>query len=239
MGGMNMCTACFAAGMSRRLVLGAGAAALAAAPLVGTAEAQPARAVDTPDAALARLLEGNGRYVAGKLNERDFSSGRAARALGQAPFAAILGCADSRVAPELAFDQGPGELFVVRVAGNFVTPDGLGSLEFGAAVLGTKLIMVLGHSSCGAVNATVAALQKGNNLPGHIADLVQAMKPGIEGEMKKVGPDLEQRAVVANVRHNVKRLEQATPILAEMVAKKKLRVVGAAYDLATGKVALV
>jgi len=98
---------------------------------------------------------------------------------------------------------------------------------------------VLGHSSCGAVNATVAALQKGNKLPGHIADLVRAMKPGIEGEMKQVGPDLEQRAVVANVRHNVKRLEQATPILAEMVANKKLRVVGAVYDLPTGKVALV
>lgn len=153
-----MCTACLAAAMSRRLVLGAGAAALAVAPLVGTAEAQPARAVDTPDAALTRLLEGNGRYVFGKMNERDFSANRAARAQGQAPFAAVLGCADSRVAPELAFDQPPGELFVVRVAGNFMTPDGLGSLEFGAAVLGTKVIMVLGHTSCGAVNATVAAL---------------------------------------------------------------------------------
>lgn len=106
-------------------------------------------------------------------------------------------------------------------------------------MLGTKLIMVLGHSSCGAVNATVAALQKGNKLPGHIADLVRAMKPGIEGEIKQAGPDLEQRAVVANVRHNVKRLQQATPILAEMVAKKKLRVVGAVYDLPTGKVVLV
>ena len=104
---------------------------------------------------------------------------------------------------------------------------------------GMELIMVLGHSSCGAINATEAALQKGNKLPGYIADLVRAMKPGIEGEMKQAGPDLEQRAVVANVRHNVKRLEQATPILAEMVAKKKLRVVGGVYDLPTGKVALV
>jgi carbonic anhydrase len=219
--------------MSRRLALGAGVAALAAAPLVGRVEAQPARAVDTPDAALARLLEGNGRYVAGKLNERDFSSGRAARALGQAP------CADSRVAPELAFDQGPGELFVVRVAGNFVTPDGLGSLEFGAAVLGTKLIMVLGHTSCGAVDGTVAALQKGNDLPGHIGDLVRAMKPGIEPVLKQPGADLNQRAVVANVRYNVQRLQEAKPILADMVAAGKLRVVGAVYDLPTGKIALV
>jgi len=117
--------------------------------------------------------------------------------------------------------------------------DGLSSLEFGAAVLGTKLIMVLGHSSCGAVNATIAALQKGNELPGHIADLVRAMKPGIEEELKQDGQNLEQRAVVANVRYNVKRLQQATPILAEMVAEKKLRVVGAVYDLPTGKVTSV
>ena len=234
-----MCTACLAAGMSRRLVLGAGVAALAAAPLVGRAEAQPARAVDTPDAALARLLEGNARYVSGKLNERDFSANRAARALGQAPFAAILGCADARVAPELAFDQPPGELFVVRVAGNFVTPDGLGSLEYGAVVLGTKAIMVLGHTSCGAVNATVAALQKGNELPGHIGDLVQAMKPGIEPALKQPGDDLYQRAVVANVRANVQRLQEAKPILADMVEAGKLRVVGAVYDLPTGKVAVV
>jgi carbonic anhydrase len=130
-------------------------------------------------------------------------------------------------------------LFVVRVAGNFVTPDGLGSLEFGAAVLGTKLIMVLGHSSCGAVNATVAALQKGNALPGHIAELVNAMKPGIESAVRQSGEDLEQRAVIENVRHNVEVLKQAKPILADMVTKNAIRVVGGVYDLATGKVNLV
>ena len=173
------------------------------------------------------------------MNERDFSAGRAARAQGQAPFTAVLGCADSRVAPDLAFDQPPGELFVVRVAGNFMTPDGLGGLEFGAAVLGTKVIMVLGHTSCGAVNATVAALQKGNDLPGHIGDLVRTMKPGIEPVLKQPGDDLYQRAVVANVRSNVQRLQEAKPILADMVAAGKLRVVGAVYDLPTGKVALV
>src|SRR6478735_8952121 len=236
---MCMCNVCNSSGLSRRGLFAAGAGALALTAAAAGARAQPARSAETPDAAYARLMEGNARYVSGKMNERDFSAGRAARAQGQAPFAAILGCADSRIAPELAFDQGPGELFIVRVAGNFVTPEGLGSLEFGAAVLGTKVIMVLGHTSCGAVNATVAALQKGNELPGHIADLVRAMKPGIEEEMKKTGPDIEQRAVVANVRHNVKRLEQATPILAEMVANQKLRVVGAVYDLPTGKVALV
>jgi carbonic anhydrase len=120
-----------------------------------------------------------------------------------------------------------------------MTPDGLGSLEYGAAVLGTKVIMVLGHTSCGAVDATIAALQKGNDLPGHIADLVRAMKPGIEPALKQPGDDLRQRAVVANVRANVQRLQEAKPILADMVKAGKLRVVGAVYDLPTGKVALV
>jgi carbonic anhydrase len=225
--------------MSRRFLVGAGVAAVAAAPFVGRAQAQPTRAVDNPDAALARLAEGNARYVSGKMNERDFSAGRASRAQGQKPFAAILGCADSRVAPELAFDQPPGELFVVRVAGNFVTPDGLGSLEFGVAVLGAQAIMVLGHTSCGAVNGTVDALQKGNNLPGHIADIATAMKPGIEPVMKQPGADIYQRAVIANVRYNVQRLLEAKPILADMVAAKKLKVVGGVYDLPTGKITMV
>lgn len=238
-----MCSKCPTIEISRRFLVGASAAGLVTLPtvglLMGKTQAQPARAVDTPDAAVARLAEGNARYVSGNVNERDFSAGRAARAQGQAPFAAILGCADSRVAPELAFDQPPGELFVVRVAGNFVTPDGLGSLEYGAAVLGVKAIMVLGHTNCGAVNATVAALQKSNDLPGHIADLVRAMKPAIEPTLKQAGDDLYQRAVIANVRFNVQRLQQATPILADMVKGGKLRVVGGVYDLATGKIAVV
>jgi carbonic anhydrase len=139
-----MCSSCSKVGLSRRSLLLRGAA-LAAVPLVvNSAKAQPVSVADTPDAALKLLTEGNERYVANQPRERDFSAGRASRALGQAPFAAVLSCADSRIAPELAFDQGPGDLFVVRVAGNFVTTDGLASLEFGAAVLGTKLIMVLG-----------------------------------------------------------------------------------------------
>ena len=234
-----MCDVCARKGPSRRTLMFAGAGMLAATQFAGSAQAQPVRAARTPDEALKLLVAGNARYVANQPQQRDFSAGRASRATGQAPFAAILGCADSRVAPELAFDQGAGDLFVVRVAGNFVTPDGLGSLEYGAAVLGTKLIMVLGHHSCGAVNSTVAALQKGNTLPGHIADLVRAMKPGIEPTLKQPGSDLEQRAVVANVRYNVDRLKTATPILAAMVAKGELGVVGGVYDIATGKANLV
>jgi carbonic anhydrase len=234
-----MCTLCRDTGLNRRALMLAGAGMLAAAPFNSMAQAQPATAASTSDAALNLLIDGNARYVANQPHERDFSAGRASRTLGQAPFAAILGCADSRIAPELAFDQNPGDLFVVRVAGNFVTPDGLGSLEFGAAVLGTKLIMVLGHNSCGAVNATVAALQKGNTLPGHIADLVRSMKPGIAPVLNQANGDLEQRAVIANVRHNVEQLKRTKPILATMVSKNEVRVVGGVYDLATGKVTLV
>ena len=233
-----MCNVC-PVGPSRRSVLVGGLGILGAARSVGTAHSQPTRAADTPDEALKLLLDGNARYASNQMNERDYSATRAARAQGQAPFAAILGCADSRVAPELAFDQVPGDLFVVRVAGNFMTPDGLASLEYGAAVLGTKVIMVLGHTSCGAVNATIGALQKGNDLPGHIADLVRAMKPGIEPTLKEPGNDLPQRAVIANVRSNVQRLTEAKPILVDMVTGGKLRIVGGVYDLATGKVTLV
>lgn len=204
------------------------------------ASAPPTSAASTPDGALQLLLEGNQRYAANEPRERDFSAGRASRALGQAPFAAILGCADSRVAPELAFDQGPGDIFVVRLAGNFVTEEGLASLEFSAAVLGVKLILVLGHSGCGAVDATIGAIKNGNDLPGHIADLVRAMTPGIEPVTHNHGDaDLAAKAVVANVRHNVERLRVATPILSEMVARGQISVVGGVYDLATGVVDLV
>ena len=182
-----MCYVCDSKGLSRRHLFSAGVGALALTAAAAGARARPTRSVETPDAAYTRLMEGNARYVSGQMKERDFSAGRVARTQGQAPFAAILGCADSRVAPELAFDQTPGELFVVRVAGNFVTPDGLGSLEYGAAVLGTKVIMVLGHNSCGAIGATIGALQKGNTLPGHIAGLVTAMKPGVEAVVKAGG----------------------------------------------------
>jgi carbonic anhydrase len=234
-----MCKDCADKGLKRRGLFLAGAGLLAAVPLGAVAQTPPQAAAATPDAALRLLTEGNARYVANQPRQRDFSAARANTALGQAPFAAILGCADSRVPPDLVFDQNPGDLFVVRVAGNFVTPDGLGSLEFGAAVLGVKVIMVLGHTSCGAVNATVAAIKKGNTLPGHIAGLVRDMKPGIEPVVRQSGSDLEQRAVVANVSYNVGRLKTSTPILAEMVAKKQLQVVGGVYDLATGKVSSV
>ncbi|MEN0075504.1 MAG: carbonic anhydrase, partial [Paracraurococcus sp.] len=192
-----------------------------------------------PAAAFARLAAGNGRYVANKPKARDVSPGRALRASGQAPYAAVLGCADSRVAPELVFDEAPGNLFVVRVAGNFVTTEGLASLEFGAAVLGTKAILVLGHTSCGAVDATVQALQKGNDLPGSIAGLVNAMKPGIEPALRQTGGDLTRRALEANVRHSVEVLRTSSPLLSPLIQSGALAVRGGIYELPTGRVTML
>jgi len=234
-----MCFACHPGSVGRRSFFAAGAALLSTAIVAPDARAQAAERPATPDAALRTLMEGNARYVANQPRERDFSARRASLVQGQHPFAAVLGCADSRVAPELAFDQSPGDLFVVRVAGNFVTADGLGSLEFGSAVLGAKVILVLGHTSCGAVNATVEALQKGNTLPGNIAGLATAMKPGIEPALAQTGGDVTRRALIANVQYNVRRLETASPILTDLIGRGTLAVKGGIYDLATGRVELV
>lgn len=234
-----MCFACHPESLGRRSFFAAGAALLSTAVVASEARAQTVERPATPDAAMRTLMEGNARYVANQPRERDFSARRASLAQSQHPFAAVLGCADSRVAPELAFDQSPGDLFVVRVAGNFVTADGLGSLEFGAGVLGTKLILVLGHTSCGAVDATVAALQQGNTLPGNIAGLANAMKPGIEPALAQTGGDLTRRALVANVQYNVRQLEKASPILSGLIGSGALAVKGGIYDLATGRVELI
>src|SRR6478736_648206 len=156
--------------------LSIGAAFAADPPAPGAAP--PANAIAPADA-LKRLVDGNARYAANALNERDYSAGRAARVQGQYPFAQILSCSDSRVSPELLFDQGPGELFVMRVAGNIVTPDLLASLEYGAQFLGAPLIMVLGHSGCGAVDAAIKVLKAKAVLPGHLPALIRGIKPAV------------------------------------------------------------
>lgn len=202
------------------------------------ADAEPQNAI-TPQAALDRLLAGNARYAAGKPRQRDFSAGRAARAEAQHPIAAILSCADSRVAPELLFDQAPGDLFVVRVAGNYLNKDVLASLEYGVAVLGTPLVMVLGHSNCGAVKATIQEIQKPQALPGHIWDITDALQRGIGPVVTAGGENLLARATRANVAHNVERVAAAQPLLSAAVQAGRTRVVGAEYDLASGKVQLL
>jgi carbonic anhydrase len=234
---------------SRRQLLFASAASLALAGLAAreadaaeaadaNADAPPANAI-APAEALKRLLDGNARYVSNVSANKDYSAGRAARLSAQYPIAAILSCADSRVSPELAFDQGPGDLFVVRVAGNFVNEDGLASLEYGVRFLHVPLIVVLGHTNCGAVSATVDAIQKNIVLPGHLPDLVRSIKPAVAIAQLHGDADLKTRATVENVRLNVNRLSVSKPIVGHAVKDGKVNVVGGVYDLATGKVNLL
>ena len=233
-------------GTSRRDVLRIGAAAAIAAfggaawaadpPKPGAAP--PPNAIPPADA-LKRLLEGNARYVANTPREKDFSAGRAARAQAQYPFAAILSCADSRVAPELAFDEGPGDLFVVRVAGNFVNPDLLASLEYGVQFLGVPFIFVLGHSNCGAIDAAIKVLKTKASLPGHLPGLVTTLKPAVVIAEKTKSGDLLGNAIAENVRRQVANLKAAKPVIAKFYAEKKIDIAGGVYDLATGKITRV
>ena len=195
--------------------------------------------VISSDEALARLMEGNERYVSNKPNPADFASTRAALALGQNPYASILSCADSRISPELCFDAERGDLFVTRVAGNYVTPAILASLEYGAAVLQSPLIVVLGHTSCGAINAAIKAVKKDEDFPGHIQQLTSDLSPAVTAAMKTKPANLELAAVRENVLINVNKLRNATPILRRRVQNGQLKVVGGVYHLDTGRVELI
>lgn len=227
---------------SRRRWLG-GAAAFAAMASGVTR----AFAADTPlpdnriggEAALQRLVQGNARYAQGRPTQRDFSVGRVARITGQKPFAAILGCADSRVAPELAFDQGPGDLFVVRLAGNFVNDDAVASMEYAVKFLDVPLIVVLGHSNCGAVSSTIKAVQENATLPGHLPGLVASIRPAVEAAARRQPGALLEAATEQNVRQSVARLATSAPIISDMAARGAVKVVGGVYDLATGRVKIV
>lgn len=228
--------------LGRRRLFGLTGAALAsvASPAMSKepqAPPKPANAI-SPEAALHELLQGNHRYVQGLTRRHDFRSERAALASGQNPYAAILSCADSRVGPELAFDSVRGDLFVVRIAGNFVNDDNLASLEYGVAVLNAPLVMVLGHSSCGAIISTIKSIDTNTTLPGHLPGLVTALTPAVKAA-KGQGGDRLIDATKTNVRMNVERLKTASPILDKAVEAGKLRVVGGYYDLGTGAVTLV
>ncbi len=225
--------------IERRQIVGGALSFLAiqSLPRLGRANAtsKPQNAI-TADAALSRLQEGNKRYVANTLDVKNFSVGRSARVKVQYPIAAFLSCADSRVAPELIFDQGPGDLFVIRIAGNYLSGNSLASLEYPIAVLNVPLIMVLGHTECGAVKSAISALQGHTPLPGHIWDIVDAVRPGIEKVVAEGGEDLANRAVATNVQYNVSRIATAQPIIAEAVQAGRVKVVGGIYELSTGKV---
>jgi carbonic anhydrase len=192
----------------------------------------------SPDAALERLLKGNERYVGGVSLRHDFKHEREALAGGQNPYAAVLSCADSRIAPEYAFDAGRGDLFVCRVAGNFATTETIASLEYAVAVLGVPLILVLGHESCGAVDAAIKSLKDDTTLPGHMPSLVTGIAPAVKA-VSQQGGDTLGKAIRQNVVDNVAKLSSATPILSAAVEQHKLRVVGGIYRLRDGRVDMV
>ena len=192
----------------------------------------------SPDASLKRLLGGNERYVEGVARRHDFRHEREALAGGQNPYAAILSCADSRIAPEYAFDSGRGDLFVCRVAGNFATDETIASLEYGVAVLNVPLILVLGHDACGAVDATIKSLKDDKPLPGHMPTLVEGLAPAVKAVAQQQGNGLDN-AIRQNVIDNVAKLKGAAPILNAAVDAGKLKVVGGIYRLKDGKVEMV
>jgi carbonic anhydrase len=187
---------------------------------------------ETPDRALNLMIEGNQRFVAQNLVSfhEDLDILKAHSEEHQEPFAAVLSCADSRVPVELVFDQSIGHLFVVRVAGNVATPDTIASLEYGAAVLGIKAILVLGHTNCGAVKATIA----GKAVPGQISTLYQYIHPAIAGANGDLTTASRQNATLqASV------LRDTSPVLGELVKEKKLAIRSAIYDVGNGKVTVL
>jgi carbonic anhydrase len=194
--------------------------------------------VTNADEALQRLMDGNGRYVANKSTDLNESQNRRVElAKGQNPFATIFSCVDSRVPPELVFDRGLGDLFVIRTAGHVIDHAVLGSLEFGVAELKIPLLMVLGHEKCGAVKATVEAVEQNATAEADINWLVDGIRPAVEAAKTQSG-DLLDNAVKANVSLTVERLEGSS-ILSEALEKGDLKIIGARYDLDTGMVEVV
>jgi len=188
----------------------------------------------SPETALKRLLDGNKRFVQQKRQYPNQSQARLQEvATAQHPFATLLSCADSRVPAEIIFDEGIGDLFDIRIAGNIVTPEALGSIEYSAALLGTPLLMVLGHERCGAVTAAV----QDKPLPGKISSFVKAIKPAVDKVKGRAG-DIVDNAVVANVQYQVEMLKESE-VLAQLIQADKLKVVGGRYDLDTGEVTIV
>ena len=231
------------AGLSRRdlLRLAAVTAGLAVLRTPAAHAASPGPAGPPADEVLRRLLEGNHRFVKGEAaSPRRSPADFQPLAEGQRPIAVIVGCADSRVPPELLFDQGVGDLFVVRVAGNVVSGTGIpvkGSIEYGVAELRVSLVMVLGHSECGAVKAAIQHINDRDPLPGAIGPLVNSIRPAVVTAKGMPGDQLNN-AIRANVGIGVERLRGLQPIVAPAVKRGEVKIVGAVYDLRTGGIAL-
>jgi carbonic anhydrase len=195
--------------------------------------AHPDQPSVAPTEAISKLKEGNSRYTSGSLQHPGQTTERRTElAKTQHPFATIISCSDSRVPPEIVFDQGLGDLFIVRVAGNVINDEGLGSTEYSVDHLGTHLILVLGHQRCGAVQAAKETIAAKGKAPGHIQSLVTAIKPAVEATAKD---DLET-TVKANVENVVKALRSSTPILKAKVDSGEIQVIGGYYSLDTGAV---
>jgi carbonic anhydrase len=226
---------------SRRAVLRLAATSAIGLALMGSGSAKDVKKppkpqnVLSPDASLERLLQSNRRYVEGVSRRHDFQHEREALAGGQNPYAGILSCADSRIAPEYAFDSGRGDLFVCRVAGNFANDDTIASMEYAVAILGVPLLLVLGHDACGAVDATIKSLKDNTTLPGHLPSLVTALAPAVKAVSQQPGSALDN-AIRQNVIDNVEKLKSATPILSAATEQRKLKVVGGIYRLKSGLV---
>lgn len=190
--------------------------------------------------ALQRLRDGNRRFADGKpLHRMQLEARRQELAEGQEPFAIILGCADSRVPAEIVFDQGLGDLFVIRVAGNIVQPSQIGSVEFAASAFGTRLVVVLGHSQCGAISATIEQLHSpGGDRSKNLRSIVEFVRPSVEPLLDQ-GLDATtvlEKAVRANVRRSVEQMRHASPIIEELEREDGLVIVGAEYSLESGVV---
>ncbi|HEY4284863.1 MAG TPA: carbonic anhydrase [Chthoniobacterales bacterium] len=199
----------------------------------GADPAHPDQPSVAPAEAISKLKEGNGRYTSGSLQHPGQTTERRTElAKTQHPFAAILCCSDSRVPPEVVFDQGLGDLFIVRVAGNVINDEGLGSLEYTVDHLGTRLILVLGHQRCGAVDAARETIAAKGKAPGHIQSLVTAIKPAVEATAKE---DLDA-TIKANVKHVVDSVRSSSPILKAAIDSGKIQVIGGYYSLDTGAV---
>lgn len=186
----------------------------------------------SPEEALERLLEGNRRFTAQQIEKQDFREQVRQTAGGQYPFAAVLGCIDSRVPAEVIFDQGIGDIFNARVAGNIVNEDILGSLEYACKVAGSKLILVMGHTACGAVSSAVSQVELGN-----ITTLLSKITPAIQSSGD--APLEVDKVARNNVQLSIRRIREESKILADMESQGQIRLQGAMYDVATGSVSLV
>ena len=226
--------------LSRRDFLKASGLTAMSMTLAACAPAQVSTEAPVADAdeALQRLLDGNQRYTANKSTDLNESKSRRVElAKGQNPFATIFSCVDSRVPPELVFDRGLGDLFVIRTAGHVIDKAVLGSLEFGVAELKIPLLLVLGHEKCGAVKATVEAVENNATAEAEINWLVDSIRPAVEQAKAQPG-DLLDNSVKANVSLTVEQLKESS-ILSEAVEKGELKIVGARYDLDTGVVEVI